>query len=358
MFIDVVAGARPNFVKVAPILRALDAFHSDLAYRFVHTGQHTTDALSAEMLRDLGLPEPAVELQATGPTPAELLGNIISAYGRVLRIDPPVAVVVVGDVTSTLGAALAAKAVGCAVVHVEAGLRSGDRRMPEELNRIAVDGISDLLLTTVRSADAALAREGVPSHRVRFVGNPMVDSLLAWKATGIERTVTTEMPKAYCLLTLHRPENVDDPGFLQQQIDRVCSAAVGLPVVFPVHPRTAQQLPAQDMLPSNLLTLAPLSYRRFLEVLSGAQVVITDSGGVCEECVVLQKRCITLRETTERPETIESGWNALVRKDDDLEAAWRASGAMPVAGSLPEGWDGEASERIAHEVVRFVQTLR
>lgn len=356
MFLDLIAGARPNFVKLAPIIRAVEeaaAEGQDISYRFIHTGQHSSDAMSTTMLRDLQMPAPHIELGCTGETRGSMLASVVREYDAVLRAAVPNCTLVVGDVTSTLGAALAAKAANVPVAHVEAGLRSGDRTMPEEINRAATDAVADIHFTTSRSAGTHLLREGVAQDRIHFVGNTMADALLQTLPAPMRSNSTMEsiaQGKEYALLTLHRPVNVDNKAILRQWILAVAQVCNHMQILFPVHPRTASQLPST--LPNNVTVLAPASYATFLSLEYSASLIITDSGGVSEEATILWKPCVTLRATTERPETVDIGTNVLCPTPEDLAyAVAQAIAKATKAKATPELWDGLASQRIVNALL-------
>lgn len=346
-----VAGARPNFVKVAPLLRAMRE-RPRIEALLVHTGQHYDAAMSDAFFRDLGMPEPDVNLGVGSGSHAVQTAEVLRGIEPVLLDWKPDAVVVVGDVNSTIAAALAAVKLGIPVAHVEAGLRSFDRRMPEEINRILTDAISDWLFTSEPSGAVNLAREGVPPERIHFVGNVMIDSLLRhidraraaapFGALGLR-------PGGYALLTLHRPSNVDDPERLRGLFAVLEELHAELPVVFPVHPRTRASIAALYGGGAPALQLTdPLGYLEFLGLVAEARLVLTDSGGVQEETTALGVPCLTLRDSTERPVTLHVGTNVLTGSDP---AAIRrecrrilAEGARK--GAMPEKWDGRAAERI------------
>lgn len=358
MLLDLIAGARPNFVKLAPVIRAVEEANAaghDLSYRFIHTGQHSSAEMSAAMLRDLEMPAPHIGLGCTGDTRGAMLASVIKEYDGILRDQKPDWTLVVGDVTSTLGAALAAKASDVRVAHIEAGLRSGDRTMPEELNRIATDAIADLHFTTSRGAGENLLREGVARERIHFVGNVMADSLLQTLPHAQRPPLFEDLkltPGGYSLLTLHRPANVDDLVALQQWLQAVGEACRDMPVVFPVHPRTQQTLQLAGALSSTIHITAPLPYASFLYIQQHAALIITDSGGVSEEATVLKKPCVTLRTTTERPETVTEGTNVLAPTFADV--ADRMAEARRKAASLsrlPELWDGRTSQRVVNALL-------
>ncbi len=353
--VDVIAGARPNFMKIAPILHAIQARQaqgSKLRYRLVHTGQHYDARMSGDFFTQLGIPLPDVNLEVGSGTQAEQTAGIMTKYERLLLDARSDACLVVGDVTSTMACAIAAQKLRVPVAHVEAGIRSGDWGMPEEINRLVADSITNWYFTTSEVANNNLRKSGAREDQIHFVGNTMIDTLLAnlerlrppafWAEAGLQ-------PGNYFVMTLHRPANVDDPAGFARLIGAVGEAVRGLPVVFPVHPRTAKTLAALPNRPAGLLTVDPQPYLEFNHLVRHAKGVITDSGGVTEETTVLGVPCVTLRDSTERPETVTMGTNELIGTDpaalkptlDKLFAGqWKK-------GSIPELWDGRTGERIA-----------
>lgn len=355
----VVAGARPNFMKVAPVLRALCAAGREGV--LVHTGQHYDARMSDAFFHDLGLPEPRFHLGVGSGSHAQQTARVMEAFEPVLQEVRPNWVVVVGDVNSTLACALVAVKlkgeVGCRVAHVEAGLRSSDWRMPEEVNRVLTDRISDLLLTPSRDALPNLRAEGIPESRVAFVGNVMIDTLLA----QLPRARQLDVPGGlglrkgrYVVATLHRPSNVDDPESLRAVLEALAAVAEQMPVVLPIHPRTRKHAEAFELdgLLRRIRVLEPLGYAEMLSLTEGAAVVLTDSGGIQEETTVLGIPCVTLREQTERPITLSEGTNRLAPwplTASGVFAAFeeaRAQGRVAIGERCPEGWDGRAAERI------------
>lgn len=351
-----VVGARPNFMKAAPI-HALLRQSPEFEARLVHTGQHYDPEMNDAFFTDLGMPRPDVNLEIGSGSHAVQTAEVMKAFEPVLdaALDP--VVLVVGDVNSTLACALVAAKKGVPVVHVEAGLRSGDRTMPEEINRILTDQLSDILFTTERSAAGNLAREGIATDRIHFVGNVMIDSLRANLARAIPPAVTAAaagrvLEGAYGLVTLHRPANVDDPAILERLLGCLIHVGKSLPVVFPVHPRTRARIRAAGLEPlladPGLVPLSPVGYLAMLGLMAGAKVVITDSGGIQEETTALGVPCLTARDNTERPITIDEGTNLLVGRDADtiLAAVEDILATGGKAGRIPELWDGRAAERM------------
>lgn len=353
-----VAGARPNFMKIAPLLRALQGQRSRQDFLLVHTGQHSDFEMSEIFFRQLGLPAPDVHLQVGFGSHGVQTARIIAAFEQYVLALPalPRGIVVVGDVNSTMAAALVGAKLRIPIAHVEAGLRSFDRGMPEEINRVVTDAVADLLLVSEPAGLENLAREGVPPERVKYVGNVMIDTLLKElpeaRALAMPARFALAGPGQYAFVTLHRPSNVDSAERLASLVQFLSRLAAALPTVFPAHPRTTKRLDELglraelDRVP-NLQVCAPLGYREALGLLADARLAVTDSGGIQEETTVLGVPCVTLRPNTERPVTVTSGTNVVV--GEDLEAAWRAISGI-LAGktnaAVPiEGWDGHAAER-------------
>jgi len=355
--ITLIAGTRPNFMKIAPVWRALEARR--VPARLVHTGQHFDATMSEVFFRDLGMPEPDVRLSAGGGTHAEQTAVVLVGVEKELLAVRPQALVVVGDVTSTMAAALAASKLGVPVVHVEAGLRSRDWTMPEEINRVITDRIADLLLTTSRDADENLAREGVDRTRVRFVGNVMIDSLHHARARPTDALARFGLsPEGYALATLHRPANVDTREALEATIDALAAIAARIPLLFPVHPRTvarAESLGLADRLRSTagLRAIEPVGYNDFVTLMSTAKLVATDSGGIQEETTALGIPCLTMRQGTERPITVTEGTNIIVGLDREKIGRDVLAGRSR-RGRVPEGWDGHAADRIVDAIVHLL----
>ena len=346
-----VAGARPNFMKVAPVIRALKPYPK-LQVSLVHTGQHYDPALSGVFFKELGIPAPDLFLNVGPGTQATQTAKVMVAFEAALHEDPPDLVVLVGDVNSTLGCAVVAAKAGVPVAHVEAGLRSFDRTMPEEINRLVTDSLSDVFFTTSADADENLIREGHGPANIHFVGNTMIDTLLLHKPAAATGAVLRERsldPGGYVLVTLHRPSNVDDPSRLRSVL--LALAEVPAPVVFPVHPRTrrvAEKAGLQDLLVAAGAT-GPSGYLEFLSLQLHAAAVLTDSGGVQEETTALGVPCLTFRDNTERPVTITHGTNRLIGTDPaGIPPHIQKTLQSPnPAGDGPPLWDGRAGERIA-----------
>jgi UDP-N-acetylglucosamine 2-epimerase (non-hydrolysing) len=358
--IDIIAGARPNFMKISPIIRAMEAgirAGSGLRYRLVHTGQHYDARMSGDFFDQLGIPHPHENLEVGSGSQAEQAGAIMVRYESLLMRAACDMCLVVGDVTSTMACAISARKSCIPVAHVEAGIRSGDWSMPEEVNRVVTDSLSSMFFTTSEHANDNLRRAGVLPGRIHFVGNTMIDTLLANESRFAEPDFWTPMALnrgEYLVLTLHRPSNVDDAGKFAVLLQAVCEAVRGRRVVFPVHPRTSKTLRALDRLPTNLLLVDPQPYLQFNFLVKHAQAVITDSGGITEETTVLGVPCMTLRTTTERPETVELGTNELLGTDPDAirPALDRLFSGRWKRGSIPPLWDGRTGERIVSVLER------
>jgi len=361
-----VVGARPNFMKMAPIIRALKKVDHLIKPYLVHTGQHYDQAMKDTFFRQLGIPEPDQDLGVGSGTHAVQTANIMLKFEPILDQVNPFAVLVVGDVNSTIACGLVAVKKQIPLIHVEAGLRSYDREMPEEINRILTDQLSDLLLTTERAAADNLDKEGISADRVRFAGNVMIDSLLdnCKQAVAFSHTLKNYgcqqelVEKEFALLTLHRPSNVDDVETLSRLIKTIAEISQRLPIVFPVHPRTQQKISQAGLLDQfsaeRIIMLPPVSYLEMLGLMQAAKLVLTDSGGLQEETTALGVPCVTLRENTERPITVTEGTNTIVGTDavkirqcvDDILKSGGKS------GRVPEYWDGHAAERIVAEIVQ------
>jgi UDP-N-acetylglucosamine 2-epimerase (non-hydrolysing) len=351
-----IVGARPNFMKVAPIHRAIRE-RGMLAQTLVHTGQHYDVKMSDVFFTDLGMPAPDIHLGIGGGSHTEQTAKVMLELERVFTQEKPDLVSVVGDVNSTLSGALVASKMGIPLAHVEAGLRSGDRTMPEEINRLLTDRVSDLLLTPSADADANLLREGMEPQRIRMVGNVMIDSLLAAREKALQLSTLQDLglrPRGYAVCTLHRASNVDDPEVLGGLLSALCHVAGRLPVVFPVHPRTRKRMADLGLTDSlartpGLRLVEPMGYLEFLALTSQARLVFTDSGGLQEETTVLEIPCLTVRENTERPITVEQGSNLVVGTDPVRisQEADRVLDGHGKKGRVPALWDGRTAERIA-----------
>lgn len=359
--VDVVAGARPNFMKIAPIIRAIEAraaAGSPLRYRLVHTGQHYDERMSGQFFTQLGIPAPHVNLEVGSGTQAEQTAAIMVSYEKLLMKARSDLCLVVGDVNSTMACAIAAQKLRVPVAHVEAGIRSGDWTMPEEINRLVTDSITNWFFTTSEVANANLRRAGVADEAIFFVGNTMIDTLLAnmanlqpppfWEDLALE-------PRGYLVMTLHRPANVDDPAAFAALLSAVDAGVRGQPVIFPVHPRTAKIMQGMAV-PASIRPVEPQPYLEFNYLVKHARGVITDSGGVTEETTVMGVPCVTLRDTTERPETVTIGTNELVGTDPTRlkPALDRLLGGQWKPGAIPPKWDGKTGERIALELERLL----
>lgn len=351
-----VVGARPNFMKVAPIHRAFAADTERWDHRIVHTGQHYDAKMSDAFFQDLDMPHPAWFLGAGGGSHAEQSAKVMVGFEKVCQEAQPDYVIVVGDVNSTIACALVSVKMGIRTAHVEAGLRSFDRSMPEEINRLATDAIVDDLFVTEQSGMDHLLREGVDASRVHFVGNTMIDSLHYARPKAMQSPIHGRLGLehgSYCLVTMHRPSNVDDAQQLSMLIGVLGEIAGTMPVVFPVHPRTRRNMEVMGLdVPSNVHVIDPAGYVDFLSLMMHARIVLTDSGGIQEETTALGVPCITARTTTERPSTTLLGTNVLVSPSHDgimTAMASFARGQHP-KGTLPPLWDGHAAERIVERI--------
>lgn len=354
-----VVGARPNFMKMAPIIESMDRRPERFEKLLVHTGQHYDARMSRAFFEDLGLPRPDVDLGVGSGTHAEQTGRVMMAFEKVCIAERPDLVIVVGDVNSTMACTITAKKLGIAVAHVEAGLRSRDMSMPEEINRLCTDVLSDYLFTTDRFADENLRREGAAAEKIHLVGNVMIDTLAKHRTMAGQLSLMADLglePGGFATLTLHRPSNVDDRATLGRLLGTLAEIAGRLPVVFPIHPRTRKM--AQEFGLAHHFTAGakarglwvtePLGYLELLHLNMHARFVVTDSGGLQEESTVLGVPCITLRDGTERPITAVEGTNRLVGTDPVriLAAAEEAIAGRWITGRVPDLWDGRAAERI------------
>ena len=367
-----VVGARPNFMKMAPILRAFAAHAPPMPALLVHTGQHYDRDMSDRLFEDLRLPQPDINLEVGSGSHAVQTAEVMRRFEPVIDERGPSAVLVVGDVNSTLACTLVAVKKGVPVVHVEAGLRSYDRKMPEEVNRVLTDQVADRLYTTERSAEANLLREGIAAERVCFVGNVMIDSLLDNKAQARAAAATLQQhgldpallkhPRGYGVVTLHRPSNVDEQATLAALLQVLAEVAAQLPLVFVLHPRTRANLERFGL--SGLLDvrrvaiLPPQGYLEMLGLMAPAALVLTDSGGLQEETTALGIPCLTMRENTERPITVAQGTNTMVGRDRSaiLQGVAEILAGRGKRGRVPELWDGHAAERIARDLSRWLST--
>lgn len=355
-----VVGARPNFMKIAPLIDEMRK-HSDIEATLVHTGQHYDEKMSKLFFQDLGLPKPDVYLGVGSGGHGEQTGKVMIEFEKILNANKPDIVLVVGDVNSTIACGLVAVKMGVQLAHVEAGLRSFDRTMPEEINRILTDQISDYLFLTERAAKENLLREGISADKIHFVGNVMIDSLLKQREHAERSAILNDLKLEagrYGLITLHRPSNVDVRENLENILQALFDLQRDLPLVFPVHPRTRKQmklfgLEERVAAAANLILTDPLGYLDFLKLMAHARLVVTDSGGIQEETTVLGVPCLTVRENTERPVTVSEGTNIVIgmSRERILEESYEILAGRGKAGRRPELWDGRAAERI-------VQVLR
>lgn len=364
MLITIIAGARPNFMKVAPIIKSIIKKKGegiDINFRLVHTGQHYDKKMSGDFFEQLDIPEPDANLEAGGGSQAEQTAAIMIRFEKELLQHPSDLVLVVGDVTSTMACSIVAQKLHTKVAHVEAGIRSGDRSMPEEINRMVTDSITNYFFTTSQNANNNLRKLGVEEEHILFVGNTMIDTLMhqmprfqkpaVWNQLSLEEN-------NYIVMTLHRPANVDEEGKLKALIDAIIISSNGLPLVFPVHPRTAKMLSHIGISASNLHLIDPLGYLEFNYLVKHAKAVITDSGGITEETTVMGIPCMTLRDNTERPETCTIGTNELLGTNPAaIKPAFNKlfSGKWK-KGEIPELWDGKAAERIVDHLINALAT--
>nr|WP_294995080.1 UDP-N-acetylglucosamine 2-epimerase (non-hydrolyzing) [uncultured Sediminibacterium sp.] len=359
MNITIIAGARPNFMKIAPIIEALEVLNQlgkDVNYRLVHTGQHFDKNMSESFFEQLGLPKPNVNLESGGGTQAEQTANIMIRFEKELQANPAGVVLVVGDVTSTLACSIVAKKLNTPVVHVEAGIRSFDMTMPEEINRMVTDAITDHFFTTSEVANNNLRRVGVEEERIHFVGNTMIDTLIKNEPRLLQPEIWNKIGLGkgnYFVLTLHRPANVDAETQLKTLLDKIVEGSRGLPIVFPVHPRTRHRMQTIGFQAQNLCAIEPMAYLEFNYLVKHAKAVITDSGGITEETTVMRIPCMTLRNNTERPETVDIGTNELIGTDpDNLPPAFeRLFKGEWKKGEVPPLWDGKTGMRIAEKLI-------
>ena len=361
--IVVVAGARPNFMKIAPLLREFEKYANRFDVKLVHTGQHYDYQMSDVFLRNFGIREPDMHLNAGSGSHAEVTARVMVEFEKVLKVDRPDLVIVVGDVNSTLACSLVASKMGVKVAHVEAGLRSFDREMPEEINRLVTDALSDYLFVSELSGLKNLKHEGVSKSKVFYVGNIMIDTLFAQMqkidASGILESLQL-MPRTFAVMTIHRPSNVDVPKTLAEIHEIIERIANDTKIVYPIHPRTKKAMEIGGYLKKfedikNLLMIEPLGYSDFLKLMKYARWVLTDSGGIQEETTVLHVPCLTMRENTERPSTITQGTNILVGRDSKKihSEVQKILAGRVKKGRVPKYWDGKAAERI----VKIIKNL-
>ncbi|MBV9987977.1 MAG: UDP-N-acetylglucosamine 2-epimerase (non-hydrolyzing) [Chitinophagaceae bacterium] len=361
MKITLVAGARPNFMKIAPIIDAIRSKRANgtaIDFRLVHTGQHYDKNMSDNFFEELGIPYPDNNLEGGGGTQAEQTAAIMVKFEQELMQNRPDCVLVVGDVTSTLACSIVAKKLCVDVIHVEAGIRSGDMTMPEEINRMVTDSITDYFFTTSEMANGNLRKSGIEESRIFFVGNTMIDTLLKNKDRLRKPPITDSAglkDGQYFVITLHRPANVDGEQKLSNLLNRIIELSRGLPVIFPVHPRTARMLQSLDIKSDNLHFIDPLGYLEFNYLVAHSKAVITDSGGITEETTVMGIPCITLRDSTERPETVTMGTNELIGTNPDalIPVMEKLFSGQWKQGVIPPLWDGQSAGRIIDAVMNI-----
>lgn len=359
MLIDIIAGARPNFMKIAPIIAQIQKSSqsgNEISFRLIHTGQHYDKNMSDSFFEQLGIPHPDINLGAGGGTQAEQTASIMTGYEKVLLEKKSNLCLVVGDVTSTMACAIVAQKLHVKVAHVEAGIRSGDWTMPEEINRLVTDSITNYFFTTSEVANQNLRNNGITEDRIFFVGNTMIDTLLKQRSRFEKPLIWDEIglrEKEYLVMTLHRPANVDEEAKLKELMDEIVEHSQDLPLIFPVHPRTAKIMEGLGIHHLRLHMIAPLGYLEFNYLVEHSKAVITDSGGITEETTIMGIPCMTLRDNTERPETITIGTNELIgtnpkaikpAMDKLFSGQWKK-------GGVPELWDGKTAERILEKLL-------
>lgn len=357
--ITLIAGARPNFMKIAPIIHAIHKAQQegkDIAYRLIHTGQHYDKKMSGDFFEQLEIPEPHANLESGGGTQAEQTANIMVRFEKELLENPTDLVLVVGDVTSTMACAITAQKLHTKVAHVEAGIRSNDWSMPEEINRLVTDAITNYFFTTSEIANANLQANGVKKEQIFFVGNTMIDTLLKNRPRFRKPAIWDEIgltEKEYLVMTLHRPANVDEEHKLKELLDEIIVHSGDLPLVFPVHPRTAKIVENLGVSHPRLHLIEPQGYLEFNYLVERAKAVVTDSGGITEETTVMGVPCMTLRDNTERPETITEGTNELIGTDPKAikPAMEKLFSGNWKQGKIPQLWDGKTAERIVAEIL-------
>src|SRR5690625_766104 len=361
MLIDVIAGARPNFMKIAPIIHEIEKVRengSEIDYRLIHTGQHYDRNMSGNFFEQLNIPEPDVNLGAGGGTQAEQTAAILIGYEKLLMKNPSDLCLVVGDVTSTMSCAITAQKMNIPVAHVEAGIRSGDWSMPEEINRLVTDSITNYFFTTSEIANENLRQSGVEDDRIFFVGNTMIDTLLKNRPRFQKPDIWDKLNLEegnYIVMTLHRPANVDEGEKLKRLIDEIVEHSKDLPLIFPVHPRTARNLSELGIQHSRLHKIDPLGYLEFNYLVEKSKAVLTDSGGITEETTVMGIPCMTLRDNTERPETLNIGTNELLGTDPKAikPAMEKLFSGNWKKGSIPDLWDGQTAGRIIEHLLEI-----
>ncbi|GHT58909.1 UDP-N-acetyl glucosamine 2-epimerase [Bacteroidia bacterium] len=359
--LTIIAGARPNFMKIAPLIHAIQKARKDISYRLVHTGQHFDKNMSETFFEELNIPAPDVNLGVGGGTQAEQTAGIMIGFEKELIANPTDLVIVVGDVTSTMACSIVAKKLNTKVAHIEAGIRSWDLTMPEEINRIVTDALADYYFTTTEIANENLRKFGAKEEQIFFVGNVMIDTLLANKNRFIKPSIFDKLQlaeKQYIMLTMHRPANVDEAEKLQQLMNEIINNVQGLPIIFPIHPRTAKIFSDLGIAADNLHIVEPMGYLEFNYMVERCKCVITDSGGITEETTVMGVPCITLRDNTERPETVTVGTNELIGTDPKAIAP--ALGKLFAGewkkGGIPKFWDGKTAERIVEIIEKICPT--
>lgn len=357
--ITLIAGARPNFIKIASLIHAIQKAQregKEIQYRLVHTGQHYDRQMSETFFEELNIPRPDVNLGCGGGTQAEQTAAIMVAFEKDLMAHPTDLVLVVGDVTSTMACSIVAKKLCTKVAHVEAGIRSWDVTMPEEINRMVTDSLADYFFTTSEVASDNLLRVGVDEQKIFFVGNVMIDTLLSNRSRFVKPDVYDEMnlqPQQYLTLTMHRPANVDESERLKRLMNEIVTNVHGLPIIFPIHPRTVKNFKDLGVEAKNLRIVGPLGYLEFNYLVERSKAVVTDSGGITEETTVMGVPCITLRDSTERPETCTIGTNELIGANpDNIKLALDKLFANQwKQGGIPPLWDGHAAERIVEVLI-------
>ena len=361
MKITIIAGARPNFIKIAPLMHAIQKAKNNGAainYRLVHTGQHYDAKMSDTFFTELNIPEPDINLECGGGSQAEQTAAIMVAFEKELLNNPADLLIVVGDVTSSMACSIVAKKLNTKVAHIEAGIRSYDFTMPEEINRIVTDSITDYFFTTTEWAGNNLRKAGINNERLFFVGNVMIDTLMANKSRFAKPRIWNELKLEagqFIVMTLHRPANVDEPGKLKQIIETILNNVQDIPVIFPIHPRTAKIFTELGIESKNMCIVEPMGYLEFNFLVSNSKAVITDSGGITEEATVFGIPCLTLRDNTERPETCEIGTNELVGTNPQIikRSLKHLFAGNWKKGGIPDLWDGKSATRIVEKILQL-----